>query len=309
MVGHIRISYPAVYDLNDLVLLVKALLKRSLPAAAICENGNIKREALEKVSAWRRAHGLNSEVITLAVILGLVLKRPIEHSDYQSMLPESRLSVSAVLAKKSSKIVVNYLSPDAIGVGLSQRPQSDLFFRILSNHVLPDYFPRTIQCRDSYEGTISLIELEKELGIRSAGKRPEGKCIIRWCEFFKINTEKGTQLHLNKSRVCHYLVFCIKRILASEMLIGQEHMFAEMRSLVLSRLNLNASFPFDEVFEVLHRSQRPPAFSFKSGRSSLSGAWKGRPDFSFFSRTSELEMPSYEYVESVADRFDLKFWG
>src|SRR3989442_451015 len=132
MVNRIRISYPAVYELNDLVLFLKTLLKRSLPAAAICENGNIRSEVLEKVLAWRRAHGLNSEVVTFAAILGLVHKRPIEHSDYQTMLPETRLSVSDVLMKRSGKIVVNYLSPDAIAVGLSQHPQSDLFFRIVS---------------------------------------------------------------------------------------------------------------------------------------------------------------------------------
>jgi hypothetical protein len=280
-----------------------------LPAAAICENVNIRGDLVEKVSAWRRTHGLNSEVVTLAAILGLVQKRPIEDSDYQSTLPESGLSLSEVLTKRSGKIIVNYLSPDAIGVSLSQHPQSDLFFRIISNRVLPDYFSRTIQCREAYEGSISLIELEQQLGIKSAGKRPEGKCIIKWCDFFKINTENGMQLHLDKARVCYYTVFCIRRVLESEMQNGQERMFAEVRSLALSQLNLHASFPFDEVFEILHRSQGTPSFSFKGGRSRLSGAWKGRPDFSFFRLTQRLDTPSYEYVKSVANRFNLNFWG
>src|SRR5881396_3888939 len=135
MVGRIRISYPAVYELHDLVVFLKTLLKSSLPAAAICENANIKRQVLEETSAWRRAHGFNTEVVTFASILGLVQKRPIEQSDYQTMLPDTRLCISDVLTRKSGKVIVNYLSPDAIGVSLSPHPQSDLFFRILSNNV------------------------------------------------------------------------------------------------------------------------------------------------------------------------------
>jgi hypothetical protein len=282
------------------------LLKRSFPAAALCDSDNINREVAQKLSEWRTLNGLNGEVITLATILGLVLKRPMQESDFATVLPGTKLAVSDILKKKSSRVVANFLAPDAIGIALSAYPHLDLFHRILSNQVLPDYFPRTIQCHDAYEKSLSLTELENDLGIKSGGKRPEGKCIIKWCAYFGINSENGMRLHLDRSRVSHYLVYSIKKVIEKAMLDGETRPFAEMRSLVLSRLNLRSSFPFDQIFEILLRSQKKPAFSFKGGRSSLSGAWKGRPDFSFFSLTRELDMPSYHYVKSVSDRVDLE---
>jgi hypothetical protein len=72
-------------------------------------------------------------------------------------------------------------------------------------------------------------------------------------------------------------------------------------------LNLNGSFPFDQVFELLVKSQRLQAFSFKSGRSLLSGGWKGRSDYSFLSLTRAPEMPDYEYVKSLSEKFDIRF--
>jgi len=301
-----RISYPAVYDLNDVILLVKLLQRVSVPLSALCDNNNISERYLSTLVAWRRKHGLNTEVITLASILGFVNKRRFLPEDGNIRLPSIKAPLQEVLKTTSRTLVINLLSKTGIELSVSESPEYILFEAILSNKKLPEYFARTLQFKRLYTSSLSIVDLEEELHIPSGGKRPEAKCLVKWFRFFGINVESGARISLDRGRTCHMVLYCLKNEIESLLLGDREKPFADVRSQALSALNLHPTFPFDDMFEILFRSQPEGAFSFKGGREQMVGAWKAQPAYTFVGLSKELEMPDAEYVASVVNRLGIE---
>lgn len=305
MPGRARISYPAVYDLNDVILLVKLLQRASVPLSALCDNNNISKRYLSRLVAWRRKHGLNGEVITLASILGFVNKRRFLPENGNTRLPSIGAILREVLKTTPRTLVINLLSKTGIELSVSESPKYILFEAILSSKKLPDYFARTLQFKRLYTSSLSILDLEEELHIPSGGKRPEARCLVKWFRFFGINVESSASISLDKARACHMVLYCLKNQIESFLSGEREKPFADIRSQTLSALNLHPTFPFDDMFEILFRSQADGTFSFKGGREQMVGAWKGQPAYSFIGLARELQMPDAEYVASVVDRLGI----
>jgi hypothetical protein len=302
-----RISYPAVYDLSKVILLVRVLLRSSLPLTALCDDKKIRDNFKKTISAWRKTHGINNEVIAFASILNLITKRKFEVKDAKTKIPELDICVGDVFLKMPNKSKVDYLTPKGITLALTEDGRYLLFESILANKVLPDYFAKAIQCERLYEETLSLEELEKELHIQIHKKRPEGKCIIRWSQFFGISSvKKGLMIKLDRKIVAHFLLYCIKDRLENLLLKREAKAFDEVRTQILKDLNLYPTFPFDEFFEVLYRYQKEGTISFKSGRESFVGGWKGSSNFAFISLSSKLVMPTMSYTSTIFDHLKLK---
>jgi len=301
-----RISYPAVYDLNDIILVVKLLQKASLPLSVLCDNSNLNSRYLSALVDWRRKYGLDAEVITLANILGFVNKRRFNQDDVNTRLPGINIPLQKILRKTPITLVVNLLSRSGIQLSVSKYPEYILFDAILSNKKLPPYFARAIQTKRLYHESRSIVDLEEELHIPSGGKRPEAKCLIKWLRFFGINVETGTKILLNRGHVSHMILYCLKERIESLLLGSYEKPFAEIRSQVLIDLNLLPTFPFDDMFEILFRSQPDGTFSFKGGREQMVGGWKSQPAYTFVGLTKEIEMPDARYVSPLVDRLGIE---
>jgi hypothetical protein len=301
-----RISYPAVYDLNDVILLVKLLQRASLPLSVLCNNVNISNRYRPKLISWRTKHGLNSDVITLASILGFVNRRRVIASDANIRLPNIDVPLREVLKRTPQTLVINLLSKTGIELSVSKSAQYMLFEAILSNKKLPPYFARTLQCKRLYDASLSIVDLEEELHITSGGKRPEAKCLVKWLRFFGVNLETGTKTLLDKGRAFHMVLYCLKNRIESLLLGSREKPFAELRSQALSDFNLLPTFPFDDMFEILLRSQPDGTFSFRGGREQMVGGWKAQSAYAFVGLTKEMEMPDAGYVSSLVNRLDIE---
>ena len=306
MPARTRTSYPAVYDLNDILLLVKVLQTASLPFSVLCDDDNLNNRYQSTLRAWRRKHGLNSEVVTFASILGFVNKRHLNENDTSTRLPGIDVLLQKVLRKMPRTLVINLLSKSGIELSVSKSPQYVLFEAILSNKILPAYFARTLQCKRLYDDSLSIVALEEELHIPSGGKRPEAKCLIKWLRFFGINVETGSKISLAKGRASHMVIYCLKNRIESLLLGSREKPFAELRSQALNDLNLLPTFPFDSMFEILFRSQQDGTFTFRGGREQMVGAWKGQPAYTFVGLMKEMEMPDAGYVSSLVNRLEIE---
>jgi hypothetical protein len=298
----LRISYPLVYDLNNVVQIVKILLRASLPLAALCENNNIKDEIKYRISDWRKKNGINTESITFSSILGLIDKRDFENQDAIVKIPDIEITVAEVFIKFPPKAKVFYLTPLGISLALSVDPRPILFQSILSNKTLPNHFAKTLQCKKVYENALNIKQLENELHIPSQGKRPEAKCLIKWTQFFGINQEKGLKIKLNVKTVTYFLILCVINELENMLWEGEPKPFNLVRSRILSDLNLYPTFPFDDLFEILYHYQKEGVISFRSGRESFVGGWKGSSNYTFIILKSKLQPPSLEYISAYLDK-------
>lgn len=296
-----RTSYPVVYDLEPVISISRLLLKASLPLWGFCDAGRISEDLREDFAAWRRKIGLNTEVVTLAGILGLVGRRKFSDKDCYVTVPGMRVKVGEVFGDSFKYPPVAFLTRRGIELAVSPSPPRILFDLILSNRILPPHFARAIESDELYNHATSLQELEEILHIPSKGKRPEAKCVIKWCQFLGINETDGMRIRLSKVRVVYLLLHSLKNELERLLERGQIKAFNECRQAILRELNLSPTFAFDDIFEILYKSQDIGVISFKAGRQRLAGGWKGKTEYTFISLTGELRVPSSEYIVAIVE--------
>jgi len=304
MTSRSRVSYPAAYDLGAVLGISQVLLMTSLPLAILCEDQRLKLPYREKVAEWRRDLGANSEVIALAGILGFLARRRIAPKDLKVVIPGLDIELGTVLRGLPSGSAVSYLTKRGIELAASSSPNFILFDAIVRNKTLPPLFTRTIQCENAYERILSVEELEAALSIPAGRGRPEARCIVKWSQYLGINIAQGLRILLDMTKVTHFLLYCLKLQLEHLLDGGELKAFSEVRQSILGELNLDPSFAFDRLFEILYRAQEEGTFSFRGGRQTMVGAWKGLSGYAFVSMAKRIALPGLEYVDAIAENRD-----
>lgn len=267
-----------------------------------------------------KTYGVNSDLLTMMSILGLIEEISISEKDSRTLLPGTQMTLGELgpptlltsqrLSKRGVCITELYLA------NKDQECRNLLFYLFLkktTNERIPEFFPRIVQNPEIYDIMITNKEICEVLG----AKAPEAAHVILWTQFFGINmSQNSSSLLLDRRGTTYYLFHShinalLKLIENGKIKKGNYMSFDKIRKLVDNDLIiLPASLTIDYTFDILERVSEKegyPKLSWSVDRAMYIGSGKhGDPSKSRVSIEEELQhIYSREEIEKIIDELQI----